>query len=376
VATAADRAFMHEAVSLAGRGLNACEPNPRVGCVIVDRDGAVAGRGFHARAGGPHAEVVALAQAGRAAAGGTAYVTLEPCCHHGRTPPCTDALLASGVRRVVVAVGDPHPAVAGGGLRRLREAGVTVSAGVLEDEAREVNRGFLRRLAVDRPFVTVKLATSLDGATAMADGESRWITGAAARRDVHLRRARSGAILTGVGTVLADDPALTVRDVPDDAGEWEMPLRVVLDSSLRTPPRARLLAAPGTTLLCHTGAAAPARRVDLAEAGAELVCVPGARDRVPLAPVLEMLAARGVNELLVEAGGSVNGALLEGGFVDEIVWYAAPHVMGADTLPAWRLPGVRHMADRIRFHVRSCRMVGEDLRIIAHPHRIPGDADA
>ncbi len=362
---------MAQALSLAARGLNACEPNPRVGCVLV-RDGGIVGRGFHARAGGPHAEVVALREAGAAARGATAYVSLEPCCHHGRTPPCTDALLDAGVTRVVAAIADPFPQVDGGGLRRLRAAGVDVRCGLLEPQAREVNRGFLSRVQRGRPFVTSKVATSLDGATAMASGESRWITGAAARADVHARRARAGAVLTGVATVLADDPALTVRDA-DPPGDWRQPLRVVLDSGLRTPPTARLLRDGGATLLIHADSADPSRANALREQGAETVAVVAdAAGRLDLAAALGMLGARGVNEVMVEAGGTLNGALLGAGLVDEIVWYQAPLIMGASVLAAWRMPGAEAMRDRVALDVLSVRRVGADLRIVARPGAAPG----
>jgi diaminohydroxyphosphoribosylaminopyrimidine deaminase/5-amino-6-(5-phosphoribosylamino)uracil reductase len=370
--TASDNAHMQAALVQAARGRNACEPNPRVGCVIVDATGAVAGRGYHARAGGPHAEVAALAEAGAAADGATAYVTLEPCCHHGRTPPCTDALLGAGVRRVVVGAVDPFPAVGGGGLRRLREAGVDVCTGVLADNCRDVCRGFLSRIERGRPFVTVKLATSLDGATAMASGESRWVTGAAARRDVHVRRSHAGAVLTGIGTVLADDPRLTVRGLEDASG-WRQPLRVVLDSKLRTPPASNVLRDDADTLILHGTDADPALAEALRAAGASVQAVPSDDDgQLDLAAVLQALGDRGVNEVLVEAGATLAGALLTAGLVDEIVWYFAPHLMGATTLPAWRFDDVATMAGRQALDLRSIRFVGEDLRLIARPARRAG----
>jgi diaminohydroxyphosphoribosylaminopyrimidine deaminase/5-amino-6-(5-phosphoribosylamino)uracil reductase len=369
-----DHTHMAQALRLAERGWNACEPNPRVGCLIVagaaparGEQGTVVGCGHHAQAGGPHAEVVALAEAGQAAAGATAYVTLEPCCHHGRTPPCTEALIDAGIRRVVAATTDPFPAVAGKGVARLQEAGIDVITGVMQRQARQVNRGFFSRVERERPFVTVKLATSLDGATAMGSGESRWITGPAARRDVHRRRARSGALLTGIGTVLADNPSLTVRDL-ESGGVWRQPLRVVLDRELRTPPQAAMLGQPGQTLVMHGEAADRGRAQALAEAGAELQAVCEEGTRLSLPAVLRALAARGVNELLVEAGATLNGAMLDGGLVDEIVWYLAPHVMGDNTLPAWTLPAVAAMSQRHALAIRSVRAVGDDLRVVAMPH--------
>ncbi len=359
MATSADRQHMARAIELALQGLGTTEPNPRVGCVVV-RDGRVVGEGWHARAGGPHAEVVALAAAGAAARGATAYVSLEPCCHHGRTPPCTDALVAAGVARVVYACGDPNPRVAGGGAARLRAAGVAVEGGVLEAEARAVNPGFLARMARGRPWLRLKIAASLDGRTALADGRSRWITGPAARRDVQRLRARSSAIVTGIGTVLADDPELTVRDEP--AGAVRPPLRVVLDSRLRLPPSARLLATPGPvvalTVAPEAGAAAA-----LAAAGVDVRRVAGADGRVAPAELVAALVDLECNEVLVEAGPALNGALLAAGLVDELVVYQASHVLGGTALPMFALPPLAAMADRPEFTLGEARRVGADLRL-------------
>lgn len=363
MATAADRMHMARAIELALHGLGTTEPNPRVGCVVV-RAGQVVGEGWHARAGGPHAEVVALAAAGTAARGATAYVSLEPCCHHGRTPPCTEALVAAGVARVVYACGDPNPRVAGGGAARLRAADIEVEGGVLDAEARAVNPGFLARMARGRPWLRLKVAASLDGRTALADGRSRWITGPEARRDVQRLRARSSAIVTGIGTVLADDPELTVRDEP--AGAVRPPLRVVLDSRLRLPPSARLLATPGQvvalTVAPEAGAAAT-----LAAAGVDVRRVAGEGGRVAPADLVATLVDLECNEVLVEAGPALNGALLAAGLVDELVVYQAPHVLGGTALPMFALPPLAAMDDRPAFTLREARPVGADLRLTYLP---------
>lgn len=367
---------MARALQLAERGHNACEPNPRVGCVIVAASGERIGEGWHARAGTGHAEVHALADArergqGQSLVGATAYVTLEPCAHHGRTPPCAQALIDARIARVVVAMADPHPLVAGGGIAQLRAAGTDVEVGLMGEVARTVARGFLSRLERGRPFVSVKLATSLDGATAMSSGESRWITGAACRRDVHRRRAEAGAILSGVGTVVADDPAFTVRDaVPE--GPWQHPLRVVLDPQLRLPAHARVLNDGHRTLLVHGPGVAPDEVQALAQReGVSLVAVPSDGLGLSLTAVLEALGQRGVNEVMVEAGARLNGSLLGAGLVDEMVWYLAPHVMGAQTLGAWNIPGLKQMEQRIELQWQRVEHVGSALRIVAVPRPSP-----
>jgi len=372
---AADPACMARAVRLAHRGLFTTDPNPRVGCVLV-RAGEVVGEGYHRRAGEPHAERNALAAAGERARGATAYITLEPCCHQGRTPPCTEGLLAAGVRRVVAAMLDPNPLVAGRGLETLKTAGVAVQVGVLEAEARTLNPGFIKRMNRGLPYVCCKLAASLDGRTAMASGESKWITSEPARRDVQRLRARSSAILTGVGTLLADDPALNVRlgaeELPGmrPGEQVRQPLRVLVDSHLRTPADARMLGLPGTTLIACVEGQAPSDSMRLEAAGAQVqVCV-GRRGRVDLASLLRDLARREINEVLVEAGPTLAGAFLEAGLVDEIVFYLAPHLMGDAARGLFRLPGLERMQDRIALRIRDLRMVGPDLRITAVPGEI------
>ena len=362
MATADDHRFMGRALELARRGLYTCDPNPRVGCVIV-RDGEIVGEGWHEAAGGPHAEIVALEQAGpEHARGATVYVTLEPCCHHGRTPPCTTALVEAGVARVVAAMEDPNPRVAGQGLAALREAGIAVESGVAAEAAARLNPGFIKRMRRGRPFVRAKLAMSLDGRTALASGESRWITSEQARADVHRLRARSSAVMTGVGTVLADDPALTARV----EGAVRQPLRVVVDTHLSTPDTAALLRQPGDTVIftCREPDGYHAR---LAAAGAEVVTLPARGDRVDLAAVLEELARREVNEVLLEMGATLAGAMLRQGLVDEMVIYMAPVLLGDAARPLFRLPGIEHMDQRLELEIDEIRAVGPDWRITARP---------
>ncbi len=356
--TAADHAHMARALQLAERGLYTTSPNPRVGCVIV-KGGAVVGEGWHARAGAPHAEVHALAQAGGNTRGATVYVTLEPCSHHGRTPPCAEALIEAGVARVVTAMSDPNPLVAGGGIAMLTLAGIQAEVGLLEAEAHDLNPGFVSRMARGRPWVRLKTAATLDGKTALEDGQSQWITGEAARADVQRLRARACAILTGSGTVHADDPKMTVRDL--DIGR--QPWRVVVDSALRTPPGAAIL--PALIACCH--AAAPARRAALEAAGAEIVELPAADGRVDLAALLALLARRGVNELHVEAGAVLNGALLAAGLVDEWVAYVAPMVLGEPARGLFAGAAPDTLVHAARFTLTDVRRVGADLRLVLHP---------
>ena len=355
-----DHDFMAHALRLARRGEFTAHPNPRVGCVLVS-NGAVVGEGWHRKTGEAHAEINALAEAGERAAGSTAYITLEPCSHHGKTPPCSEALLAAGVARVVYAMADPNPRV--DGLRRLEAAGVEVSGGLMQAAAASLNRGFIHRLTRGRPYVTLKLASSLDGATAMKSGESRWITGPAARRDVQLLRARSGAVLTGVGTVLDDDPSLTVRDERIDTGGLQ-PLRVVLDSRLRTPAPARLLSEKGTTILICVD---DSHRGSLEARGAEVVRLPQSAGRPDLAAVLDYLGDREINELLVECGPTLAGALLSARLVDELVIYQAPHIMGSETRGLAETPGWLSLDQRMQLTVRDVRTIGSDMRITATP---------
>ena len=368
--SAEDHQWMARALRLAERGVMTARPNPRVGCVIV-RDGECVGEGWHARTGEAHAEVHALRAAGAEARGAIVYVNLEPCSHFGRTPPCCDALLEAGVAEVVVAMRDPNPAVAGNGLERLRQGGVRVREGLLEPGALVLNAGFARRMLRQRPWVRCKLAASLDGRTAMASGESRWITGAAARADVHRWRARSCAIVTGSGTVRADDPALTVRDVTG-AAEIPPPLRVVLDSGLTTPPHARLLAEPGPVLIL-TASEDSERRAALEAAGAEVERIASRDGVLDLEAVLELLAGRQVNEVLVESGPTLAGAFLGGGWVDEFIVYQAPHLMGHQARPLLQLPGLETMAGRRQLTLLDVRRVGDDIRIMARPEPVAGE---
>lgn len=358
-ATAQDFEWMGKALQLARRGLHTAHPNPRVGCVIV-AGGEAVGQGWHQRTGGPHAEAIALAEAGPRAAGATAYVTLEPCCHHGRTPPCTEALKRAGVRRVVFASADPNPKVGGGGARQLAEAGIGVVEGVLAAEARALNIGFMSRMERRRPWVRTKIAASLDGRTALASGESRWISGEESRRDAHGLRARSSAILTGVGTVIADDPALTVRR--PDLGEVLQPERIVLDGALRTPPASRVLQQPGRARI-FAGRADEASRRALEAAGARVELLPGADGRLDLAALMARFVELEVNELLVEAGPRLNGALLDAGLVDEVVVYLAPHVLGADGFGMFASRPLAGMAARHEFDLADVRRVGRDCRL-------------
>lgn len=355
--SAADHAHMARALQLAARGLYTTSPNPRVGCVVV-RDGRVVGEGWHERAGAAHAEINALKAAGDAARGATVYVTLEPCSHHGRTPPCAEALVNAGVARVVAAMSDPNPLVAGGGIAMLTLAGVAAELGLMEAEARALNPGFVSRMTRGRPWVRLKTASTLDGKTALANGTSQWITGEAARADVQALRARACAILTGSGTVLADDPRMNVRDFDID----RQPLRVVVDSALRTPADAAILPA---LLACRDADAAA--RAALEQAGAEVVELPGADGHVDLAALLRQLAQRGVNELHVEAGATLNGALLAGGWVDEWVAYVAPMAVGDDARGLFALPPLESLADAARFRLSDVSRLGDDLRLTLLP---------
>lgn len=369
--SADDFRFMARALALARRGLYGTDPNPRVGCVIVNA-GRVVGEGWHARAGEPHAEANALAAAGAAARGATVYVTLEPCRHQGRTGPCTRLLTEAGVARVVAAVVDADPRTAGRGLAELAEAGIAVESGVLHAPAAALNVGFLSRHRRGRPFVRLKLAASLDGRTALASGESKWITGPAARRDVQRLRARSSAVLTGIGTLLADDPALTVRsaELLDGAGEApppRQPLRVVLDSRLRTPGAARMLGEPGKTLIATAGGGEERDARELAHRGAEVVRLGGADGRVDLSALMAELARREVNEVLAECGPTLAGALLEAALVDELVVYVAPALLGDGARGMFHLPQLERMAERRPLRLLDVRAVGPDLRIVAAP---------
>jgi diaminohydroxyphosphoribosylaminopyrimidine deaminase / 5-amino-6-(5-phosphoribosylamino)uracil reductase len=369
-AAAIDHVHMARALQLAARGTYSTAPNPAVGCVLLDAAGAEAGHGWHHRAGQPHAEVLALQAAAVRAHGGTAYVTLEPCSHHGRTPPCADALIQAGVRRVVAAMRDPNPRVAGDGLRKLEAAGIDTAVGVLEREARELNRGFVSRMTRGRPWVTVKLGSSVDGRTALADGSSQWITSEAARADVQRLRARASAIVTGIGTALADDPALTVRDGELDLG-GRVPLRVVVDSRGRLEPDLKLArdGLPTLVLSSDAGARALARLAEAGPAALQVEPMPAdSAGRIDLNAMLRRLAALECNEVLVEAGPQLAGSFLAAGLTDEIVLYLAPTILGEAAQPSFVLPQpLRVLAQRPRFSYHDVRRVGPDLRLTLRP---------
>ncbi|HEY5995241.1 MAG TPA: bifunctional diaminohydroxyphosphoribosylaminopyrimidine deaminase/5-amino-6-(5-phosphoribosylamino)uracil reductase RibD [Gallionellaceae bacterium] len=356
--TAADSQWMAHALRLAERGLYSTSPNPRVGCVLV-KDEAMVGEGWHERAGEAHAEIHALRAAGDRARGATAYVTLEPCSHHGRTPPCADALIEAGVARVVAAMQDPNPLVSGQGLEKLRAAGIAVECGLMEAAARELNIGFIARMTRGLPWVRSKIAASLDGRTALNNGTSQWITGDAARQDVQRWRARSCAVLTGIGTVLADDPQLNVRSIKTA----RQPLRAVLDNKLRLPLNARLLQQPG--LLIYTASDDARKIAELKQAGAEVLSVPDADGIVDLPAVLRDLAGRGGNEVLVEAGSKLNGRLLQLGLVDELLLYLAPQMLGDLACGMARLNELTSLEQRINLEWKDVRHIGKDLRITA-----------
>jgi diaminohydroxyphosphoribosylaminopyrimidine deaminase/5-amino-6-(5-phosphoribosylamino)uracil reductase len=359
---------MAQAIRLARRGIYSTHPNPNVGCVIV-AEGTVVGSGWHQRAGGPHAEIIALGEAGGKARNADVYLTLEPCSHHGRTPPCADALVNAGVKRVVVAMQDPNPLVAGRGLERLREAGIEVKTGLLEAQAQAINTGFVSRMKRARPWVRVKLAASLDGRSAMASGESKWITGSAAREDVQRLRARSSAIVTGIGTVLADDPSLNVRLEAQKLQGVEpvrQPLRVVMDTQLAMPLEAKMLSLPGDTLVV-TAVHRRDQRQALQRAGAEVVATSVEQGRLQPEAVLALLTEREINEVLLECGATLAGAFLSAQLVDELVVYLAPHLMGDSARGLFHLPGLQNMRDRIVLEWLDVRQVGDALRVTARP---------
>ncbi len=387
--TAEDSRWMAQALRLAEQGLYSTSPNPRVGCVLA-AEGKIAGSGWHRRAGEPHAEVHALREAGDKARGATVYVTLEPCSHHGRTPPCADALISAGVARVVVAVQDPNPKVAGEGIGKLRAAGIAVECGLMEAAARELNAGFFARMTRGIPLVRSKIAMSLDGRTALANGVSKWITGEAARLDVQHWRARSCAVLTGIATVLADDPQLNVRDaaaltrrggalgcgrggqaadcasevsIEHKAAAERQPLRVVLDSKLRMPPAARML--QGGHVLVYTAVRDMAKIAVLEKAGAAVYALPDDNGQVDLQAMLRDLAQRGCNEVLLEAGSTLNGALLHAGLVDELLLYVAPQLLGDGARGMAQLGELTGLDQRIKIKWQDVRQVGNDMRITA-----------
>ncbi|MCB1663263.1 MAG: bifunctional diaminohydroxyphosphoribosylaminopyrimidine deaminase/5-amino-6-(5-phosphoribosylamino)uracil reductase RibD [Pseudomonadales bacterium] len=359
--------FMARALQLAKRGLYTTDPNPRVGCVVV-KDGQIVAEGWHQTAGAGHAEVEALKAAGESAKGATVYVTLEPCSHTGKTPPCADQLIRAGIVEVVCAMQDPNPLVSGRGFERLRQAGIPVVNAVLEQQARELNPGFIKRMELGLPLVRCKLAMSLDGRTAMASGESQWITGPAARSDVQRLRARSSAIITGVGTAVLDNPSLNLRS--DELGlenalevVQRQPLRVLLDSRFRIPATAKLLDQTQDVLVI--GAEHNASGGLLAEQGIETLVLANEQGQVDLKAVLKELAQRECNEVLLEAGATLSGAFLQLGLVDELVLYVAPKLLGGDARSLFNLPGLQSMSDQIKIEIKDVRNVGEDLRINA-----------
>ncbi len=362
MASSSDFQYMAHALKLAERGLYTTDPNPRVGCVIV-RDDKIVGEGWHQYVGQPHAEVHALKAAGKLAHGATAYVTLEPCCHHGLTPPCTGALIRANIRRVVIAMKDPNPIVSGNGIQELIQAGIKVESGVSQSSAEALNPGFISRMRKGRPFVRCKLAMSLDGRTAMASGESRWITSSTARRDVHLLRARSSAIVTGINTILADDPSLTVRDV--DIDDYMQPLRIVVDTRLRIPENAKMLTLDGKTMIATASHDIEVTRQIIQHDGIEIFQFPLKGRHVDLTALMDALTIQQVNEVLIEAGPTLSSGMLTAGLVDELVIYMAPHLMGSTAKPLFQLPGLSEMSDRIDLNITDIRAVGTDWRITA-----------
>jgi diaminohydroxyphosphoribosylaminopyrimidine deaminase / 5-amino-6-(5-phosphoribosylamino)uracil reductase len=354
----ADTQHMAEALRLAEKGLFTATPNPRVGCVIV-RDGQAVGAGWHERAGGPHAEVVALRAAGGRARGATAYVSLEPCSHHGRTPPCVDALIEAGIARVVAAMQDPNSQVAGAGFAALRAAGVQVESGLMQEEARALNIGFVARMSRGRPWLRMKIAASLDGRTALANGQSQWITGPEARRDGHAWRARACAVLTGIGTVRDDDPQLDVREVETT----RQPLKVVVDSRLQLPLSAKLLASG--KVLVASAVDDKAGIAALQDRGAEVLVLPNASGKVDLTQLMRELARRELNEVHVEAGFKLNGSLLGAGLVDELLIYLAPCILGDSACGMFSLPALAQLAQKRLVQFADVHTIGSDLRMLA-----------
>ena len=371
--TSSDEYFMSVAINLAKKGWYSTHPNPRVGCVLV-RAGHIIGKGWHEYVGQGHAEVNALAslEAGQTAQGATAYVTLEPCSHFGRTPPCSDALIAAGVSRVVVAMVDPNPLVAGNGIKRLRDHGIEVTSGILESEARTLNPGFIQRMEIQRPRIRCKMAMSLDGRTAMASGESKWITSAEARQDVQRLRAESSAVLTGIGTLLTDDPSMNVR-ASQLATLGRQPERMVLDTQLRMPLNARMLALKGQTVICTAQPQQDRTRQEkaqqLQEQGAELYFLDTEQQqdtiRLCLNDIIPIMQQRQYNDVLLEAGANLTGAMLQAGYIDELIIYMAPHLMGSEARGLFHLPGLENMSQRIELDIQDIRPIGKDFRISA-----------
>lgn len=367
--TAFDNEFMSRAIRLAKRGLMTTHPNPRVGCVITQGNHIV-GEGWHKKSGEAHAEINALMQAGKEAKGATAYVTLEPCCHSGKTPPCTTSLINAGITRVVAAMQDPHDKVAGKGFQALRDAGIDVEVGLLEQQAKDLNPGFIKRMQQGLPFVRVKMAMSVDGRTAMASGESKWITSEAARGDVQFWREQSSAMLTGIGTILHDNPSLTVRSsdaILNQAGmqaNARQPLRVILDSDLKLNVDAKVVQLAGDVIV-FTHCSDQQKIAMLEQAGVEVVSVQKLENGLDLQRVLQHLASLDVNEVMVEAGATLAGNFVATGMVDELIIYMAPVLMGNKARGLFNLPFIENMSQKIQLNIKEIRQFGEDIRIIA-----------
>lgn len=356
--SSADYAFMAEAIRLAEKGLYTTSPNPRVGCVIV-KNHQIIGRGWHEKAGQPHAEINALKQAIHEVKGSTVYVTLEPCCHYGRTPPCTNALINAGIAKLIIAMQDPNPLVAGKGIQQLRAAGIEVQHGLLEAQANQLNIGFVSRMTRQRPWITVKIASSLDGKIALANGDSQWITGEAARTDVHRLRARSCAILTGINTVKQDDPELSVRYIQTT----RQPLRVILDNRLEITPNAKALQKAG--VLIFTTLQDSGKVQSLTEKGAQVIVLPSPTGKLDLVEVMSKLAEFELNEILVEAGSTLNGALIESRLVDEIIIYCAPILLGNSSQSMLNLPELTSLSQKWKLEITAISKVGCDIKITA-----------
>jgi diaminohydroxyphosphoribosylaminopyrimidine deaminase/5-amino-6-(5-phosphoribosylamino)uracil reductase len=370
--TPSDQHYMAHALRLAEKGLWSTHPNPHVGCVIV-RDGKIVGEGWHQVAGEPHAEIYALRMAKDKAMGATCYVTLEPCCHHGRTPPCTDALIKAGITRVVVAMTDPNPLVSSKGIEQLLKAGIMVDTGILSQEVEQLNPGFFMRMRHNRPYIRCKMAMSLDGRTAMASGESQWITSSEARRDVQCLRARSSAIMTGAGTVLSDDPRLTVREaeLPSYSSPQpnliKQPIRAIVDAHLSMPLKAQMLSLPGQTVI-FTATNNDTLKGMLEQTGAHVIYLPGRERDVDLKAMCQVLAQKyEVNELLMESGANLSGSMLRLGLIDEIVIYIAPMLMGDKARGLFHLPDLERLNQHIPLNIVDIRAIGCDWRITAHP---------
>lgn len=374
-----DQLYMGRALALATKGIYSTKPNPAVGCVIV-KDDHVIGEGWHQKAGEPHAERMALAEVAQAdlLLGATAYVTLEPCSHHGKTPPCADALIAAGVGRVVVAMQDPNPLVAGNGIKRMQESGIDVQVGLMQARAEQINKGFVHKMRTNMPYVRLKMASSVDGRTAMHNGESQWITGAESRTEVHRMRAQAGALITGIGTVLADDPSLTVRLSEQQLSEMNLseqtchPLRVVLDPNLSTPETAKMLSAPGRTIIMTSKESAQNNTavVDvLYSKGAEVVAVSAVDEKLDIESILSYLAqVEHINDVMVESGAIVAGAFMQSGYVNELHSFIAPTLMGHAAKPMFVLNGLESMQDKLMFTMKSVDRFGDDLRILLTPN--------